>query len=344
VALILPVLSGCGGGGGSSDSDGGGNPPPSVTVYNIDFCRLQFPGAIDDAENTAQSVFGRVFIAGLTDVSGVNDPAAEVIGAVGYGPDGSNPSVSASWVWSDAAPNAGYNAGSPGYEANNDEYVATLTVPGPPGNYDFAFRFSGDSGATFTYCDSGNGSADGYAPADAGQLIARQAALYFSEYLEGSSNNKALEIFNPSAASVDISLCSINTYANGASTASFSVPLTGSPLGTSLPAGQAMVVCNSGILVLANCNLATASPALSFNGDDAVELRCNGTTLDVIGQIGVDPGTEWFDGIGTQDETLRRLCAVTAGDTNGADVFLPSAEWEGSFIDDFSDLGQHNCP
>ncbi|MDT9111101.1 hypothetical protein, partial [Escherichia coli] len=44
-----------------------------------------------------------------------------------------------------------------------------------------------------------------------------------------------------------------------------------------------------------------------FNGDDAVVLRKGTTTLDVIGQIGVDPGTEWGTGLtSTADNTLRR--------------------------------------
>jgi len=142
------------------------------TSFTIDFCRLQFPTAIDETEGTVVTTFGRLFIAGLTDQTGTNDLAPEVIGYVGYGPDGTDPAVDAGWVWVEGTPNAGYGPASPGYEMNNDEYQADLTVP-VAGTYDFAFRFSGDSGATFTYCDGGApGSSDGYAPADAGQMTA----------------------------------------------------------------------------------------------------------------------------------------------------------------------------
>ena len=39
--------------------------------------------------------------------------------------------------------------------------------------------------------------------------------LFFSEYVEGWSNNKALEIYNPTANSIDLSAYSISRYSNG---------------------------------------------------------------------------------------------------------------------------------
>ena len=39
--------------------------------------------------------------------------------------------------------------------------------------------------------------------------------LFFSEYVEGWSNNKALEIYNPTADSIDLSAYSISRYTNG---------------------------------------------------------------------------------------------------------------------------------
>ena len=44
-----------------------------------------------------------------------------------------------------------------------------------------------------------------------------------------------------------------------------------------------------------------------FNGDDAIVLRKGTTIIDLIGQVGFDPGTEWGAGlISTADNTLRR--------------------------------------
>ena len=59
-------------------------------------------------------------------------------------------------------------------------------------------------------------------------------------------------------------------------------------------------------------------------------LRRGGTVLDVVGQIGFDPGTEWGSGLAsTQDNTLRRKGAVQAGDPNGSDAFDPAVQWDG---------------
>src|SRR6266508_4746914 len=88
------------------------------------------------------------------------------------------------------------------------------------------------------------------------------------------------------------------------------------------------------------------SAASFFNGDDAIVLRKGGATgpvLDVIGQVGFDPGSEWgSDLTSTADNTLRRMPAVTAGDTNPADPFDPAAEWTGFPVDTFDGLGTHS--
>ena len=64
--------------------------------------------------------------------------------------------------------------------------------------------------------------------------------------------------------------------------------------------------------------------------------------LDSIGQVGVDPGTEWGAGVtSTADNTLRRLPSVTAGDTDPSDAFDPAAQWAGFAVDTFDGLGAH---
>ena len=50
--------------------------------------------------------------------------------------------------------------------------------------------------------------------------------LFISEYVEGWSNNKALEIYNPTSQSIDLSSYSISRYANGGTTPS-TTQLTG---------------------------------------------------------------------------------------------------------------------
>lgn len=162
--------------------------------------------------------------------------------------------------------------------------------------------------------------------------------LYFSEYVEGSSNNKALEIFNASAVAANLDACEIRFYFNGGVAPSNTLGLTGS-----LASDDAWVICDDNIADMSFCDELGAGPF--FNGDDAIELACNGTTLDVIGQIGLDPGLEWVaGGVSTVDQTLRRACAVTVGDTNGANAFDPSLEWVSFPQNTYTDLGQHVCP
>ena len=63
-------------------------------------------------------------------------------------------------------------------------------------------------------------------------------------------------------------------------------------------------------------------------------------TLDVIGQVGYNPGTSWNEnGVSTYDATLRRKHGITHGDSVASDVFDPSMEWDAYPKDDFGDLG-----
>ena len=163
--------------------------------------------------------------------------------------------------------------------------------------------------------------------------------LFFSEYIEGTSNNKALEIFNDTGTAVDLEAGGYNVqmYFNGNSSAGLTINLVGT-------------VADGAVFVLAHSSAAPAILAQAdqtngagwFNGDDAVVLRRGTSIIDVIGQIGVDPGTEWGAGlISTADNTLRRKPAVTAGDGNGNDPFDPAAEWDGFATDTFDGLGSH---
>ena len=170
--------------------------------------------------------------------------------------------------------------------------------------------------------------------------------LFMSEYVEGSDTNKALEIYNPTGSDVNLNGYAIQSYVNGSPTASATYNLPN----TTLASGHVFVICNSGSSGLpptGKCDALTNSNAIDFNGDDALVLSNGLIALDIIGQVGNDPGTEWGSGlISTADNTIVRNCAITHGDVNGADAFDPATEWIGNAIDTFSNLGSHNlvCP
>ena len=141
------------------------NPGTAECPNLVDFCALYTPTTIMQTSGTVVTIYGRVGEPGIqTDASSANDPTID--SQVGYGPDGSNPET-AGWVFVDAAANPGYTEGSPGYNASHDEHVGSFTAPG---EYDTAYRFSLDDGASYAYCDTGAGSTDGYSAANAGQM------------------------------------------------------------------------------------------------------------------------------------------------------------------------------
>ena len=163
--------------------------------------------------------------------------------------------------------------------------------------------------------------------------------LFFSEYVEGSSYNKALEIYNCTGHSVDLSAYRVAVSFNGGS-ARKSMALAGS-----LPSGAVYVLANSkaSAAVLAKAD-ATNGAVIDFNGDDAVILEKQGNPVDVIGQVGMDPGSQWgSDGTTTKDHTLRRKSDICRGDANGSDSFDPAVEWNGYPKNTFDGLGSHTA-
>ncbi|SCL14264.1 lamin tail domain-containing protein [Micromonospora inyonensis] len=162
--------------------------------------------------------------------------------------------------------------------------------------------------------------------------------LFISEYVEGSSNNKAIELFNGTGAAVDLTGggYQLQFHFNGSTTPT-SLALTGT-----VAAGDVFVLASSSAnaAILAQADQTTG--ASLFNGDDAIVLRRGTTVLDSIGQVGVDPGTEWGSGVtSTENNTLRRLATVTAGDTDPSDAFDPAAQWAGFATDTSDGLGTH---
>jgi uncharacterized protein len=162
--------------------------------------------------------------------------------------------------------------------------------------------------------------------------------LFFSEYIEGSSNNKALEIYNPGTQTVNLSSYAVKLYANGATTATNIITLTGT-----LSPGAVLVLVNNGASPSFKIAGSLTATVANFNGDDAITLEKSGVVIDRFGQLGFDPGIAWTGGsVSTLDRTLRRLPIVKTGDRNAAAVFDPSSQWLGFPIDTADGLGAHS--
>lgn len=168
---------------------------------------------------------------------------------------------------------------------------------------------------------------------------AQPTELFLSEYVEGSSLNKAVEIYNGTAAAVDLGLGGYNVqvYSNGSASAGLTIALTGV-----VASGDVFVVADDGAdaAILAQTDQTTT--ASLWNGNDAVVLRKGTAVIDAIGQVGFDPG-EWGSGnTSTQDNTLRRKAGVCQGDADATDAFDPAIEWDGFPNNTFDGLGAHS--
>ena len=170
--------------------------------------------------------------------------------------------------------------------------------------------------------------------------VAPCTELYFSEYIEGSSNNKGFEIYNPTSSAVSLSGYTIYLSGNGGS---YTNTLTSS---ASIAPGDVFVVCTNQAdsLMQYEADTILGYPSVShFNGDDALILVGGTDTVDVIGVPGVDPGSSWTVGTGsTANHTLVRKTTVTGGST---DWTTGAAEWDVYAQNTYSYFGSHisNC-
>lgn len=186
-----------------------------------------------------------------------------------------------------------------------------------------------------------------------------QKELFFSEYIEGNSNNKAIEIFNPNSTSVDLSAYTVKVSTNGAGfgknssgvSATCSLPLSGT-----LAAGDVFVIYNSSAVqaikdkgdLISPTYPAAGSNVTSFNGNDALALYKGETLIDVFG-IEITTITTGFDIAGTSvatvDHTIVRKPTVTKGNTDwtaSAGSSIENSEWIVYNKDEFAYLGSHN--
>ncbi len=172
--------------------------------------------------------------------------------------------------------------------------------------------------------------------------------LIISEYVEGSSNNKYIEVFNPTNATVDLSTYALKFYANGGATSSQTTAMSGNLL----PGKVAVFRNSSAVLTLPSGVTAANNSAVQYNGDDAIEIGKGAsfaTSVDIFGNIGCDPGTAWTSGsFSTLDKTLVRKISVVNGvttDPTNAPCSFPTlgTEWDQSNVDVVSNLGLHKA-
>ena len=150
--------------------------------------------------------------------------------------------------------------------------------------------------------------------------------LFISEYVEGLSYNKAIEIANFTGSSINLSNYSIARDRNGSGEFNPALPLTGT-----LESGNVHVIANTQAYqeTLDRSNQTSDTDAISFNGNDPVGLFKNGVLIDFFGEIG---GADDF-----KNKTFRRKAAVNGPTT----TFNLAGEWDEYETDTVTDLGTH---
>ena len=192
--------------------------------------------------------------------------------------------------------------------------------------------------------------------------------LFISEYIEGPANNNAIEIYNPTNASIDLTGYSINRYGNGATSGPDTWPLSGN-----LAPGQAITIGNGQLdsiwvstywsvpvdpVFYAACDLHGSGiypTPFYFNGDDAMTLEKGANIIDIFGKVGEDPGNAWTDDASagytdanggtwwTKRQTLVRKASIKKGVTTNPILFNPTLEYDSLPDATYSGMGTHSC-
>lgn len=179
-----------------------------------------------------------------------------------------------------------------------------------------------------------------------------QSNLFFSEYIEGSSNNKALEIYNPTDMPVNLNNYQIAQSVNGGGWEYYHT----FPTDATIPAyGTYVITTDQVSSSLYNTSFADevlGYPSVTHhNGDDARAILYiadgDTTLLDVFGNPNDDPGSGWTVGdsaAATSGHTLVRKPSIHAGNVDTLGSFGTddaTSEWIVYPENDFGGLGAH---
>ena len=199
---------------------------------------------------------------------------------------------------------------------------------------------------------------------------AQCSQIFISEVVEGWSNNKAIEIYNPTSNPVNLNGFGLVRFSNGGTSYGSIASLNG----YSIPAHDVIVVvldkqdaAGTGLEAPVWDELAAAADLfmnptydngiwpMYFNGNDAVAIVSNNgqTLIDLYGRIGEGTGFGGWSAYGTDvsgttlyattDHTQIRKSTVTSGVTTNPSTFDVFAQYDTLPANTFTFLGAHTC-
>lgn len=155
-----------------------------------------------------------------------------------------------------------------------------------------------------------------------GASFSSHAQLMFSQYIDGSSNKKGLEIYNPDLATVNLADYEVKQYANGSASATATFKLVGN-----LASKQKFILGHNNLKAVLNDKV-NQTANLAFNGDDAVVLFYKGTPVDRFGRVGELPSNGGWGNPSSKGNSFKRN--ATTNPVSSIDpqaVFNLNAEW-----------------
>lgn len=152
--------------------------------------------------------------------------------------------------------------------------------------------------------------------------------VIISGYYEGASNDKAIEIYNGTGATVNLSELMLKKQTNGAGEYVTSMKLSGT-----LQNNKTYLIVyhtSTNDALRAKANVFTDSIA-AFNGNDAVALFRNGVAIDVVGKL--NGGADNFWG---ENKILKRKSEITH-----PSMRFNTSEWNEYPYENLSIMGTH---
>ena len=158
-----------------------------------------------------------------------------------------------------------------------------------------------------------------FSPGEASDLI-------ISEYIEGSSNNKAIEIYNGTGITKNLTNYRLFQYNAGGTSKTYILSLSGS-----INSGSTFVVANSSANsnILSKADMSTNSSLMGFNGNDTVALQYNNVDIDVVGVLG------------SSNDFAKDVTLVRKTNVSGPNVEYNTDEWVSYPTDTTTFLGSH---